>query len=223
MGVITCRSFLELHDQFQSYNPRFAIYRGVSDAEHQLLAGIGRMAINDGPDRAKTEALILRTFRERAVSFLTYRPTNDWEWMALAQHHGLPTRLLDWTRNPLVALFFAVQKQHELDSAIYVVADKMPLGGPTEWSDPLKLGGLPLRYIPAQVTSRIIAQDGLFTLHPEPASPLRAYQIEKIIIPSDCRRTLKQELYRYGVHQASLFPGLDGLCGHLRWMNDSSH
>jgi hypothetical protein len=50
---------------------------------------------------------MLDHFKQRAVPYLKEKPANGFEWMFLAQHHRLPTRLLDWSTNALVALFFA--------------------------------------------------------------------------------------------------------------------
>lgn len=92
-----------------------------------------------------------------------------------------------------------------------------------EFNDPLSVGGLAWRYIPSHVTTRLIAQSGLFTFHPEPSRPYEIDDLDKIIITADSRKQLKQEIYRYGVHEASMFPGLDGLSNHIAWMNEDKY
>ena len=81
-----------------------------------------------------------------------------------------------------------------------------------------------MRYIPSHVTERIIVQNGLFTFHPdEPNKPFDNENIERVLIPANARKRLKKDLYRYGVHEASMFPGLVGLACHIKWMNEDSH
>lgn len=227
MSIVTRRTLGELHSQFQLYDPQYTIFRGVSSVEHELITTLGRVVLKKGDTYSKVEKRMLSTFKERALPFLTTMPNNNWEWLALAQHHGLPTRLLDWTRNPLVAAYFSVKKESDEPSFIYIFnQEKQPLVDIKKHKDPLDLDitDKPLRYIPSHVTQRIIVQNGLFTFHPgEPNRHFESDELEKILIPADARKRLKRDLYRYGVHEAALFPGLDGLASHVKWMNEKSH
>src|SRR5690606_33291416 len=73
-----------------------------------LLTSLDRLGGLDPPhSKADLEEHILRNFVRYSRAFLMSPPVNDWELLVLAQHHGVPTRLLDWTYSPLVAAHFA--------------------------------------------------------------------------------------------------------------------
>ncbi len=225
MTVVTRETFTHLHEHFRLNDPRFTIYRGFSSIDYKLVPTLGRVNLKSGDTYDSVEKEILSTFKERSVPFLPTVPTTDWEWLAIAQHHGLPTRLLDWTRNPLVAIYFSVRKNSDEASVIHVLKQEdQPLVTIDDWPTPIGISGMPLRYTPNHVTPRIIAQDSLFTFHPGPADePFENSTLDKIVIPTKRRRQLKKELYHYGIHDASMFPGLDGLGTHIKWMNENAH
>lgn len=103
-------------------------YRGQTKRTidgYELMPSIGRFKQLQSKSPVEFydfECNVLDTFANHVVGQVNHLPRNDWEYLALAQHHGLPTRFMDWTTNPLVALYFACRNAKEnTDSAVYVL------------------------------------------------------------------------------------------------------
>jgi len=222
MKTKTIKSFVQLHRVIESYSASTVIYRGVKDLAYDLTPKIGRYRkFQRAGDTLKEEKYMLRLFKDQAIRFLLYRPDNEWDWLAAAQHHGLPTRLLDWTRNPLVAAYFAVREEHDGDSAVYAFKSNSYVR--TEnYPDPFRRDKIG-KFIPRHVSPRITAQAGLFTIHPDPLRPLSSKSVDTLIIHSGFRRALKRILYRYGIHEATMFPDLDGVCRHIEYLRTDKY
>lgn len=82
-------------------------FRGSTNSDYKLLPSLGRP-----PFQLEHEHSLINIFKQNAVQFLDQRPQSQWEWLFLARHHAVPTRLLDWTESALIGLYFAT---HSLD------------------------------------------------------------------------------------------------------------
>ncbi|MEZ9449370.1 FRG domain-containing protein, partial [Vibrio splendidus] len=221
---VTLESFEHYHSEVQKLNAEYTVYRGIKDSEFKLEPSIMRLGYSDENELIKAEKRLFKAFKQQALPHLEYTPKNDWEWLALAQHHGLPTRLLDWSKNPLIALYFAIEEETNSDSAIYVLIDRKDPVDIEKYDSPLDLKphNDVRRYIPDNLTPRIIAQNGLFTAHTNLMAAYKSKQMIKFIIPNALRSDLKKQLSIYGINRFSIYPGLDGLSNHLKWLESKN-
>ena len=156
----------------------------------------------------------LHDFRRRAAPFVTQLPATEWDWLALAQHHGLSTRLLDWTENPLVATYFAVEKLSKTDRVLYMI-DIENISVADEETSPFSLDGTVV-YRPTHLSARISSQGGLFTAHGKPHEVFEHPTLERWIIKGgSCALDLLVTLHTYGINPASIFRDLDSLAQTL--------
>lgn len=212
----------KLANPFQTVRDTW-IFRGQTLATWPLVPQILRAeftewrAWNTRLQIREQESELISAFKRGAVAHMPRPPDEQWNLLALAQHHGLATRLLDWTFNPLVALYFAVRSPERGggDSAIWCY--RHTGASSNEVADPFQNRQV-VFFEPPHVSPRIATQSACFTAHPlgvaeQPWQGLR----QKIIVPLSQRAQIRRELFRFGIHEQSLFPDLDGVARHVNW------
>ena len=234
-------SFLREAIQTMSrFDERFAWWRGQSVADWNLIPRIFREHTNQ-------EQNLALKFKSRArVRHPDVPGRDDWDgWLLLAQHYGLPTRLLDWTETPLVALFFACNDRelHPYAGAVWALLPGklnetqmgenaiQPMGN--ELVDLVFAGAFDRRAARDPGASKVLAvltdhfdlrqliQGSTFTLHGVPSAinelPESESFISKLEIPPEAKPVLLETLEILGFDEATLFPDLDRLSSNLVW------
>ncbi len=167
------------------------VYRGSAHPDWPLLTSLDRLGgIRPPHTKAGLEEHVLRNFiRYSRFHFAAAQPVNEWELLVTAQHHGVPTRLLDWTYSPLVAAHFATRGRREdtdrvvwrldwkavhrafsLPELALLITDLQGLFGPPFPFSPWELmagrPGQPFACMlePPSLDARIVAQAAVFTL-----------------------------------------------------------
>ena len=167
------------------------VYRGDGDAGWPLLTSLDKLGGIGGPhSKAELEDHILRNFIRYSRPHFATPPVNEWEVLVAAQHHGLPTRLLDWTYSPLVAAHFAtVYTGHESDRVVWrldwqsvhrqfglpelalqiedlegILGGGRPMTPWALYSRPADSKPFACMFEPPSLNARIVAQSATFTL-----------------------------------------------------------
>ena len=235
MSVPTIKSLEDLLSQIEkldSLQNTINLFRGQS-SNFPLLPSICRK--DPKVDTTDVEIKMLEDFKRRSPLLITKTFSSDWEWLIYAQHFGLKTRLLDWTSNPLVALWFACKDQSVSNdsSYLYILScnDDMQVDLTKNQTPFDRTKTKILR--PTLNNERIIAQSGWFTAHKFSQSANCFVNLEKnadmkssvtkLEIPSQFKEKLLKKLSMFGVNNRTVFPDVNGLSMHLNWKYLDKH
>ena len=210
----------------QAPTERRRLFRGQS-TDQPLLPRIARLAEARGipfSEVTNIERQMLQRFRRESVPLLgTVKAETDWELPSIAQHQGMPTRLLDWTANALAGLWFAVATDPPArgHGVVWVLeVDPANEKTPTKGDD---IFNLKRTYVfqPFHLDRRIVAQSAWFSVHrytevkdqflPLEQNNRYSGNLTKFVIPRERFDALRAELRLLGVSQSSMFPDLSGL------------
>ena len=203
-----------------------ALFRGDKES-NDLVPKISKCKPYDHKSHLEIEKLMITDFQRLSLPLLDYIPDNHWDWLSIAQHHGLATRLLDWTLNPLAAMWFAINKPSKQNAVIWILEPKaQDYLAIEDDPDPFKIKRTKI-FRPKNITSRISAQMGWFTAHYynededryADISNISAYRkrLSTVQIKNSDFASMRRELDKCGINSSTMFPDLVGLAENIQW------
>lgn len=208
-------------------------FRGQSKSSWQLKPCLTRK-----PGGLNHEQALAKRFKQNAFLLVSQRPQTEWEWLFVMQHHGVPSRLLDWTESPLVGLYFAVNEHFKSDGALWAL---LPIELNRFANAPTPIGDLPAfdedeflkNYLPsvlakekqtelktvaslaARNTARSQAQLTVFTITHRESTPIEeigaGWHVWRYIVPAGAKRKIQSELEHLHITRLTLFPELSNV------------
>lgn len=224
-----------LEELQQDFNEKDIVwFRGQSKLNWKLIPSIARKQ-----KWIDSEMTLIKRFKQNALPFSKNRPISEWEWLFLMQHHGVPTRLLDWTESPLVGLYFAVNENPRSDGALWSLQPTklnkhaninyaFDLEVPSFDQDPILENYLPSKLASEKTSDlqpiaamamrdnpRIYAQLGTFTITHREQYAVEDVADKKHIkcytIPKARKNFIKKQLAYLKFTKLTLFPELDNV------------
>jgi len=205
------------------------LFRGQG-VDKPLLPKIARLKLRG--EISNIEKVIIEEFKRGMIPLTEFKPTTSWDLLALAQHHGLPTRFLDWSYSALVALYFAVEnppfetneiKQNGVVWILSPTLEDFKVDKNRKGPSATKATKI---FRSSVVSRRISSQSGVFTVHgindegkliPFEKNKRFKSKLSKIVIPADAFCQIRKQLHTLGVNNYTIYPDIDGYCKHLTW------
>jgi hypothetical protein len=207
-------------------------FRGQADESWRLQPNFLRL------NNAPSEMNLIKKFKQSGTLLLDPKPNSLLDWLLIMQHHGMPTRLLDWSESPLVAAYFCVNQYLDRDGALWMLrpVELNRISGVEpdyEYDIPSMEDGFLQTYTPESLaserTSRLLpiaaifprnnqrmqAQQGVFTIshrHPSTIEEIgNKNHIWKYVIPANFKSNIQKELKILGFGKFQLFPELSSI------------
>jgi len=197
------------------------LYRGQSEAK-PLLPRLFRSP-NEVSRVKAVERTLLKNFKNDSPFLLPSKPGNDWDWLSLGQHFKLPTRLLDWSANPLTGLFFAVESAEPKSPTVYIYhCKKSQIVSPEdrEESSPFDIDKTRI-FQPSWHSIRVAMQAGWHTVHhiyrkmdgfrPLQDMKFHGERITEISIDPSRASHLRAELAEMGIKHGTIYGDLQSV------------
>ncbi|MFD2915314.1 FRG domain-containing protein [Psychroserpens luteus] len=220
MKIIEIKDFVDFHKVVEKHSSSNFVFRGQQNFYWELIPKIGRPEFSKNVPLYFKEEDIIRSWLRYSGHLLKSKPVDEWDELTLGQHHGLATRLLDWTKNPLVALYFATFDLNKKNDASVFIMDFQNSVLKTKEFSPFDqnktISGV---FYPKGLSARVINQRGVFTISHKPDLSLEKilsdYTFIKLRIKGKAKKGILRNLEQYGINEFSIYQDLDNLSNYL--------